>query len=84
LIPGDLLHGETCMCTSASHHRCSLAYYYTFVCNIPAKQSNQQGLDSTHSQCTQLSSTDGLGHSYRTPLNPLLCQHSSPEIHSVE
>ena len=30
------------MCTT-SHHRCSFAHYYTFVCNIPAKQSKSAG-----------------------------------------
>ena len=48
--------------------------------------SDHQGLDSTRSQCTQLSSfplAPDLGHSCRTPLNLLLCQCSSPEIHSV-
>jgi len=37
---------------------------------------NQQGLDSTHSQCTQTSCSSlepALDHSCRTPLNPLLC-----------
>ena len=45
-----------------------------------------QGLDSIHSLCTQTSSSSleqNLGHSCRTPLNPLLCQCSSPEIHSA-
>ena len=38
--------------------------------------SHQQGLDSTHPQYTQLSSSSvepDLGYSCRTPLNPLLC-----------
>ena len=45
-----------------------------------------QGLDSIHSLCTQTSSSSqeqNPGHSRRTPLNPLLCQCSSPKIHSV-
>ena len=49
--------------------------------------SDQQGLDSTHSQYTQLSSSPlepDLGYNCRTPLNHLLCQCSSPEIHYGE
>ena len=49
--------------------------------------SHQQGLDSTHWYCTQLSSSpleSDVGHSCRTPLNILLCHCSSPEIHSME
>ena len=48
--------------------------------------SDQQGLDSTHSQCTQLSFPSlepDLGHSCRMLLNHLLCQCSLSQIHSV-
>ena len=48
--------------------------------------SGQQGLDSTHSQCTQLSFPSlepDLGHSCRMLLNHLLCQCSLSLIHSV-
>ena len=48
--------------------------------------SGQQGLDSTHSQYTQLSFPSlgpDLGHSCRMPLNHLLCQCSLSQIHSV-
>jgi len=51
-------------------------------------QSNlkQQSLDSIQLQYTQTSSSSqepDLGHSCRTPPNPLLYQCSSPEIHFV-
>ena len=48
--------------------------------------SDQQGLDSTHSQCTQLSFPSlepDLGHSCRMLLNHLLCQCSLSLIHFV-
>ena len=48
--------------------------------------SSQQGLDSTHSQCTQLSFPSlepDLGHSCRMLLNHLLCQCSLSLIHFV-
>ena len=49
--------------------------------------SDHQGLESTHYQCTLPSSLLldlNLGHSCRTPLNPLLWCCNSPEIHSGE
>ena len=48
--------------------------------------SDKQGLDSTHPQCTQLSSFPlelDLGHRCTTPLNHLLCQCSLSLIHFV-
>ena len=89
-----ILHGIlTCSCQTKT---CTIIYgiytkyndilravtIYTYL----QSSSNQQGLDSTHSQCTQLSFPSlepDLGHSCRMLLNHLLCQYSLSLIHSV-
>ena len=62
--------------------------YHCNICHSTYQQSSsdQQDLDSNHSQYTQLSSfplEPDIGYSCRTPLNPLQCQCNSPEIHVV-
>ena len=61
-------------------------YVQSLYTTYQQSSSGQQGLDSTHSQCTQLSFPSlepDLGHSCRTLLNHLLCQCSLSQIHSV-
>ena len=73
------------MCPLASYTLTQGTQRHALVITYLQYSSDQQDLDSIHSQCTQFSSSPlepDLGHNCRTLLNHVLCQCSSPENHS--
>ena len=85
----NMLHGQCrsfgfiiqLVCSSVLSENASKNRCYNLQCS-----SDQQGLDSIHFQCIQHSSSPlelDVGYNCRTPLNPLLCQCSYPEIRFV-
>lgn len=78
---------DVCRLLLLSCFGCCFMRLHALVITYLQYSSDQQGSDSTHSQCIQNSSSPlepNLGHSCRTLSNHMLCQCSSQETHSGE